>query len=201
MLCNAEILVDLHDVLPTDLHQIFKGHHGVAHLQGAEHRVDAVCLAGQGDVVTHRRSLRVGSVLLEVPHRDNHALGDLHQLIGESRHFFLGQNAPRHPLRALLFCGKLLIIIPQCCKGREDLCPVLQGHAGVFAERFFGLGAFHLYDVPVLLGGLPPGLAIFVVFHPNLLRCVRRSAHCAGAWWHLLRSCWLSARHSCRTCS
>ena len=26
---------------PADLHQIFKGHHGVAHLQSAEHRVDA----------------------------------------------------------------------------------------------------------------------------------------------------------------
>ena len=44
-------------------------------------------------------------------------------------------------------------------------------------------------------------LAIFVVFHPNLPRCARRSARCAGAWWHLPRSCWLSARRFCRTCS
>ena len=27
---DAEILVDLHDTLPTDLYQIFKGHYGVA---------------------------------------------------------------------------------------------------------------------------------------------------------------------------
>ena len=70
-----------------------KGHHGFAHLQGAEHRVDAVCFSGQGDVVAHCRNLRVGGVLLEVPHRDAHALGDLHQPIGQSRYFFLGQNA------------------------------------------------------------------------------------------------------------
>ena len=35
----------------------------------------------------------------------------LHQPIGQSRHFFLGQNALGHTLGALLFCGKLLIII------------------------------------------------------------------------------------------
>ena len=105
------MLVDLHDTLPTDLHQIFKGHYGVAHLQGAEHRVDAVCLASQSDVVAHCRNLRVGGILFEIPHCDAHALGDLHQPIGQSRHFFLGQNALGHPLGALLFCGKLLIII------------------------------------------------------------------------------------------
>ena len=82
---------------------------------------------------------------------------------------------------------------------------VLEGYAGMLAERHFGLGSFHLYDVTILLGSLQPDLAIFVVFHlsllPNLLRCARRSAHCAGAWWHLPRSCWLSARRFCRTCS
>lgn len=73
-------MVDLHDALPADFHQIFKGHHGVAHLQGAEHRVDAVCFSGQCDVVTHCWNLRVGGVFLEVAHRDGHALGDLHLL-------------------------------------------------------------------------------------------------------------------------
>ena len=34
----------------------------------------------------------------------------MHQLIGQSRHFFLGQNALGHTLGALLFCGKLLIM-------------------------------------------------------------------------------------------
>ena len=137
-------MVDLHDALPADFHQIFKGHHGVAHLQGAEHRVDAVCFSGQGDVVAHRRNLRVGSVLFEVPHRDDHALSDLHQPIRQSRHFFLGQNALGHPLSALLFCGKLLVVAPQRREGREDFGTVLKGHAGVLAEGFFGLGAFHL---------------------------------------------------------
>ena len=110
ILCNAEILVDLHDALPADFHQIFKGHHGVAHLQGAEHRVDAVCFSGQCDVVTHCWNLRVGGVFLEVPHRDGHALDDLHQPVGQSRHFFLGQNALGHTFSVLFFCGKLLIM-------------------------------------------------------------------------------------------
>ena len=41
---DAQIRIDVHDTLPANLHQIFKRHNGVAHLQGAEHRVDAVCL-------------------------------------------------------------------------------------------------------------------------------------------------------------
>ena len=86
----------------------------------------------------------MGSILFEIPRRDGHALGDLHQPIGQSRHFFLGQNALGHPLGALLFCGKLLVIAPQRREGREDLGTVLKGHAGVLAEGFFGLGAFHL---------------------------------------------------------
>ena len=60
ILCNAEILVNLHDAFPTDLNQIFKGHYGFAHLQGAEHRVDAVRFSGQRDVVAHCGNLRVG---------------------------------------------------------------------------------------------------------------------------------------------
>ena len=56
-------------------------------------------------------TLLVGSILLEIPRCDGHALGDLHQPIGQSRHFFLSQNALGHTLGALLFCGKLLIII------------------------------------------------------------------------------------------
>ena len=111
ILCNAEILVNLHDAFTTDLNQIFKGHYGFAHLQGAEHRVDAVRFSGQRDVVAHCGNLRVGGILFEIPHRDGHALGDLHQPIGQIRHFFLSQNALGHTLGALLFCGKLLIII------------------------------------------------------------------------------------------
>ena len=116
ILCNAEILVNLHDAFPTDLNQIFKGHYGFAHLQGAEHWVDAVRFSGQRDVVAHCGNLRVGGILFEIPHCDGHALGDLHQPIGQSRHFFLGQNALGHTLGALLFCGKLLIITTQGCK-------------------------------------------------------------------------------------
>lgn len=107
----TKILVDFYDALPADLHQIFKGHHGVSHLQSAEHRVDTVCFVGQGEVVAHRRDLRVGGILLEVPHRDGHALCDLHQPIRQSRYFFFRQNAPRHTLRALFFCGKLFIVL------------------------------------------------------------------------------------------
>ena len=73
--------------------------------------VDAVRFSGQRDVVAHCGNLRVGGILFEIPHRDGHALGDLHQPIGQSRHFFLSQNALGHTLGALLFCGKLLIII------------------------------------------------------------------------------------------
>ena len=85
ILCNAEILVNLHDTFPTDLNQIFKGHYGFAHLQGAEHRVDAVRFSGQRDVVAHRRDLRVGGILFEVPHRDGHTLRDLHLLDSSRR--------------------------------------------------------------------------------------------------------------------
>ena len=65
---------------------------------------------GQGDVVAHRRNLRVGGILFEIPHCDGHAFRDFHQLIGQSRHFFLGQNALGHTFSALFFCGKLLIM-------------------------------------------------------------------------------------------
>ena len=66
----TKILVDFYDALPADLHQIFKGHHGVSHLQSAEHRVDTVCFPGQCHIIANCRNLRVGGVLLEVPHRD-----------------------------------------------------------------------------------------------------------------------------------
>ena len=43
----TKILVDFYDALPADLNQILKGHHGVTHLQSAEHWVDAVCFSGR----------------------------------------------------------------------------------------------------------------------------------------------------------
>ena len=79
------MLVDLHDTLPTDLHQIFKGHYGVAHLQGAEHRVDAVHFSGQRDVVAHCWNLRVGGILFEIPHCDGHARSEERRVGKECR--------------------------------------------------------------------------------------------------------------------
>ena len=52
----------------------------------------------------------MGGILFEIPHCDGHAFRDFHQLIGQSRHFFLGQNALGHTFSALFFCGKLLIM-------------------------------------------------------------------------------------------
>ena len=45
----------------------------------------------------------------------------LRQPIRQSRYFFFGQNALRHTLSALLFCGKLLVVAPQRGEEREDL--------------------------------------------------------------------------------
>ena len=63
----------------------------------------------------------MGGILFEVSHRDDHALGDLHQPIGQSRYFLFRQNAPRHTLGALLFRGKLFVIASQREKGEKIL--------------------------------------------------------------------------------
>ena len=73
----------------------------------------------------------MGGVLLEVAHRDGHVLGDLHQPVGQSRHFFLGQNAalPRRTARQKAHTGRGIcrpagLLQGMRCPERRDLYAV-----------------------------------------------------------------------------